>query len=81
MRYLLFLAPLLFLGCACKTCPTCKDNIVYVDVPVACQAPQPSKPEIGENNTETFINIVEYSKKLEQALDVCRKLDSNQTNK
>lgn len=78
MKYLLFLIPFLFVGCAAPTSSVSKDVPVYVYIPVACKEPIPEKPEIGENNTITFINVVEYTKKLESVLNICKQ-DENKT--
>ncbi len=73
MRSLLFLLPLLFIGCSTK-------EIVYVDkvveakVPIKCEIPQIDRPVYvkGYNIKLFLIDIKEYEDKLLEAVEVCK---------
>ena len=65
-----FLALLLF-GCSAKEQVVYKQNIKEVYIPVKCNIDMPVKPAPAGDTVKDNINIVAYSKEVEQALKAC----------
>lgn len=73
MRALLFLLPLLFIGCSTKE-QVYIDRPIEIKVPIKCEIPQIEKPiyNKGYNIKLFLIDIKEYEDKLIEAIEVCK---------
>ena len=70
---LFFFLTLFLFGCSAKEQVVYKQNIKEVYVPVKCNVDIPKKPAPAGDTVKDNINIIAYSKEVEQALKACIK--------
>lgn len=61
-------------GCCPKPVPTVEyvDRVVEVKVPVKCVIEMPEKPVVGQNTSETMLNIKQWVMLVNEAVKTCQ---------
>lgn len=70
--FFFFLALFLF-GCSAKEQAVYKQNIKEVYIPVRCSVEIPARPKQTGSTVKDNINIISYTREVEQALKACIK--------
>lgn len=70
---LFFFLSLFLFGCSAKEQVVYKQNIKEVYIPVRCKVEIPARPKPTGDTVKDNINIISYSKEIEQALKACIK--------
>ena len=70
---LFFFLSLFLFGCSAKEQVVYKQDIQEVYIPVKCKVDIPVKPAPTGDTVKDNINIISYSKEIEQALKACIK--------
>lgn len=70
---LFFFLSLFLFGCSAKKQVVYKQNIKEVYIPVRCKVEIPARPKPTGDTVKDNINIISYSKEIEQALKACIK--------
>lgn len=73
LAILFFFLTLLLFGCSAKEQVVYKQNIKEVYIPVRCKVEIPARPKPTGDTVKDNINIISYSKEIEQALKACIK--------
>lgn len=68
-----FFLSLFLFGCSAKEQVVYKQDIKEVYIPVKCKVDIPKKPAPAGDTVKDNINIIAYSKEVEQALKACIK--------
>lgn len=68
-----FFLSLFLFGCSAKEQVVYKQDIKEVYIPVKCKVDLPKKPKPTGDTVKDNINIIAYSKEIEQALQACIK--------
>lgn len=70
---LFFFLSLVLFGCSAKEQVVYRQDIQEVYIPVRCKVDVPKKPIPTGDTVKDNINIISYSKEVEQALKACNK--------